>query len=194
MLIAGVDEVGRGPLAGQVVTAAVILDSKKPITGLTDSKALSEKNRDYYNILIQENALAFAYGYATEDEIDALNIHFATLLAMERAVNALSIKPDEVWVDGRFALQLDIPSKAFVKGDLTIPVISAASILAKVKRDAQMYAWDQVYPQYGFAKHKGYPTVQHLHALEKWGVSPIHRKSFAPVKKLLTKTLEYAGV
>lgn len=183
IIVAGVDEVGRGPLAGPVVTAAVIL--KHPIAGLADSKKLSPKKRKELSLIIQEQALAFAYGRAEVEEIDSINIHHATLLAMKRAVEALAIKPDSVLVDGVFLPDLSIPCKAFVNGDSLIPEISAASILAKVLRDEEMEQLDRLYPGYGFASHKGYGTAQHKAALLKLGPSIIHRKSYAPVAALL---------
>lgn len=183
MLIAGVDEVGRGPLAGAVVTAAVIL--KNPIEGLADSKKLSAKKRELLSVQIKEQAIAFAYGRAEVDEIDSLNIHHATLLAMQRAVEALSIRPDQVLVDGLHLPKLTIPCKAIVQGDDLIPQISAASILAKVFRDAEMVALDAVYPGYGFAEHKGYATVAHREALNRLGPCRIHRRSFEKVAVLL---------
>ncbi|HAT2008134.1 TPA: ribonuclease HII, partial [Legionella pneumophila] len=175
ILMAGVDEVGRGPLAGAVVTAAVIL--KKPIDGLTDSKKLSPKQRNLLAIRIKEEALAFAYGRSEVEEIDQLNIHHATLLAMRRAVEALPIQPDNVVVDGAFTPQLNIPCKAIVQGDSLIPEISAASILAKVLRDEEMVALDKIYPGYGFAEHKGYATPVHKEALMRLGPCKIHRRS-----------------
>ncbi|HHT9950325.1 TPA: ribonuclease HII [Legionella pneumophila] len=184
-LMAGVDEVGRGPLAGAVVTAAVIL--KKPIDGLTDSKKLSPKQRNLLAIRIKEEALAFAYGRAEVEEIDQLNIHHATLLAMRRAVEALPIQPDNVVVDGAFTPQLNIPCKAIVQGDSLIPEISAASILAKVLRDEEMVALDKIYPGYGFAEHKGYATPVHKEALMRLGPSKIHRRSYSPVADLISK-------
>ncbi|HBD7141259.1 TPA: ribonuclease HII [Legionella pneumophila] len=184
-LIAGVDEVGRGPLAGAVVTAAVIL--KKPIDGLTDSKKLSPKQRNLLAIRIKEEALAFAYGRAEVEEIDQLNIHHATLLAMRRAVEALPIQPDNVVVDGAFTPQLNIPCKAIVQGDSLIPEISAASILAKVLRDEEMVALDKIYPGYGFAEHKGYATPVHKEALMRLGPCKIHRRSYSPVADLILK-------
>ncbi len=183
MLIAGVDEVGRGPLAGAVVTAAVIL--KEPIEGLADSKKLSAKKRELLALKIKEQALAYAYGRAEVDEIDTLNIHHATLLAMQRAVEALPIKPDEVLVDGIHIPKLSIPCKAIVQGDDLIPEISAASILAKVHRDAEMVALDAIYPGYGFSEHKGYGTVAHREALNRLGPCMIHRRSYAQVAALL---------
>ncbi|MFI4962531.1 MAG: ribonuclease HII [Legionellales bacterium] len=183
MRIAGVDEVGRGPLAGAVVTAAVILN--KPIEGLADSKKLSPKKRKMLSLIIQEQALAFAFGRAEVEEIDALNIHQATLLAMRRAVEALPIQPDSVLVDGLFTPELTMPSRAIVQGDSLFPEISAASIIAKVARDEEMEALDRIYPGYGFASHKGYPTLAHRQALIRLGYCAIHRKSFAPVAALV---------
>lgn len=178
--IAGVDEVGRGPLAGPVVTAAVIL--KGPIDGVKDSKKLSPKQRERLSLIIQQQALAFAFGRAEIHEIDALNIHHATLLAMRRAIEALPIQPDEILVDGKFTPPgLSIPARAIAKGDSLVEAIGAASILAKVCRDAEMLEMDKHYPQYGFAQHKGYPTPFHLAQLEKHGPSAIHRLNFAPV-------------
>jgi ribonuclease HII len=181
-LIAGVDEVGRGPLAGAVITAAVILS--KPIEGLADSKKLSPKKRTELSFLIKEHALAYAYGRVEVEEIDRLNIHHATLLAMSRAVEALSIKPALVLVDGMHTPHLSTPCKAIVQGDSLIPSISAASILAKVLRDAEMEEMDKIYPGYGFAKHKGYPTAEHRAALIALGPCDIHRRSYAPVAAL----------
>lgn len=185
VLTAGVDEVGRGPLAGAVVTAAVIL--KKPIEGLADSKKLSPKQRNLLAIKIKEQALAFAYGRAEVEEIDQLNIHHATLLAMRRAVEALPVKPRMVAVDGLYVPQLNIPCKAIVQGDSLIPEISAASILAKVLRDEEMIAFDKIYPGYGFADHKGYATRDHKEALIRLGPCRIHRRSYAPVADLVSK-------
>lgn len=184
-LIAGVDEVGRGPLVGDVVTAAVILDADNPIAGLTDSKKLSDKKRDLLFAEIQEKALCFAIGRATPAEIDQLNILHATMLAMQRAVANLTVQPEFVFIDGNRCPQLTMPSEAIVKGDLRVAEISAASILAKVTRDREMIALDKHYPEYGFARHKGYPTQAHFAALEKLGVIPQYRKSFKPVKKAL---------
>ncbi|NQD38691.1 ribonuclease HII [Permianibacter sp. IMCC34836] len=185
ILIAGVDEVGRGPLAGPVVTAAVILDPNKPIAGLADSKKLSEKKRELLVPEIEAKALAFAYGRAEVEEIDQLNILQASLLAMRRAVLALPIVPQEVWVDGNKAPDLPMKVLTFIKGDATVAAISAASILAKVARDREMLQWHEQYPQYGFAGHKGYPTAAHVEALRVHGVTPIHRRSFAPVQASL---------
>ena len=184
-LIAGVDEVGRGPLVGDVVTAAVILDPANPIIGLTDSKKLSDKKRELLFVEIREKALSFAIGRATPTEIDELNILHATMLAMQRAVDALPIQPEFVFIDGNRCPQLNMPSEAIVKGDLRVAEISAASILAKVTRDREMVELDKRYPEYGFAKHKGYPTKAHFAAIERLGVISEYRKSFKPVKKVL---------
>lgn len=185
-LIAGVDEVGRGPLVGAVVTAAVILDPNNPIEGLTDSKKLTDKKRAVLFDEIKEKALAWSLGRAEPEEIDELNILSATMLAMERAVVGLNIKPDFVLIDGNRVPQgLTVPAQAVVKGDLRVAEISAASILAKVVRDREMEALDAKYPQYGFAKHKGYPTKVHFEALATHGAIPEHRKSFKPVKTAL---------
>ncbi len=182
-VVAGVDEVGRGPLAGPVVTAAVIL--KEPIEGLTDSKKLSATARTRLATLIRQNAWCYAFGRAEVEEIDTLNIHHATLLAMKRAVMNLPFVPDEVLVDGQHTPCLDYSCHAIIKGDLTIPAISAASILAKVMRDEEMIAMDALYPEYGFAQHKGYPTAAHRAALRQSGPCAIHRRSFAPVAEAL---------
>lgn len=184
-LIAGVDEVGRGPLCGDVVTAAVILDPNKPIEGLTDSKKLSEKKREALFDVIKKNALAWCVARASVDEIDELNILHATMLAMQRAVSGLNIKPNYVLVDGNRCPNFGIRTQAVVKGDLLVAEISAASILAKVTRDREMVELDKLYPQYGLAKHKGYPTKDHLNAIEQHGVNHLYRKSFAPIKRLL---------
>ncbi|CZF85109.1 Ribonuclease HII [Grimontia celer] len=185
-LIAGVDEVGRGPLVGAVVTAAVILDPNNPIEGLTDSKKLTDKKRAVLFEEIKEKALAWSLGRAEPEEIDDINILSATMLAMERAVAGLSIKPEFVLIDGnRVPKGLNIPAEAVVKGDLRVAEISAASILAKVVRDREMEELDVQYPQYGFAKHKGYPTKAHFEALAEHGAIPQHRKSFKPVKNAL---------
>jgi len=182
MILAGVDEVGRGPLAGAVVAAAVIL--YYPLAGLNDSKKLSVKKRLELAPLIQAQAQCYAYGRAEVDEIDALNIHHATLLAMKRAIEALSVQPDEVLVDGLYIPDVSIPARAIVNGDGLVASIAAASILAKVARDAEMVALDGLYPGYGFAQHKGYPTKAHQLALSKLGACSIHRKSFAPIRRL----------
>ncbi|MGX2957350.1 ribonuclease HII [Ursidibacter arcticus] len=186
-LIAGVDEVGRGPLVGAVVTAAVILDPNNPITGLADSKKLSEKRRIALAEEIKQKALCWSLGRAEPDEIDQLNILHATMLAMQRAVAGLAIQPDFVLVDGNRIPQLTMPAQAVVKGDSLVAEISAASILAKVARDLEMAELDQRYPEYGFAQHKGYPTKLHFEKLAELGATPFHRKSFAPVAKALMK-------
>lgn len=182
---AGVDEVGRGPLAGDVVTAAVILDPDQPISGLNDSKKLTEKRRDQLFDEIQEKALSYCIARATVAEIDQINILQASLLAMKRAVEGLHRQPEHVWVDGNKIPRWDYPAEAVVKGDARVAAISAASILAKVTRDREMIAYDAVYPGYGFAGHKGYPTKVHLQALAQLGVTSIHRRSFGPVKQQL---------
>jgi ribonuclease HII len=184
-LIAGVDEVGRGPLAGPVIAAAVILNPECKIEGLADSKKLSAKKREYLSQKIQENALAFAIGRAEWHEIDEINILQASLLAMHRAVAALSIQPHHILVDGNQLPKWEYSAKAIIKGDQTEPAISAASIIAKVARDAEMEEMEDLYPGYGFAKHAGYPTAFHLAALQTQGVSPIHRRSFGPVRAIL---------
>lgn len=184
-LIAGVDEVGRGPLVGDVVTAAVILDPLKPIEGLTDSKKLSEKKREALAELIRQNALCWAIGRATPEEIDALNILQATMLAMSRAVDGLSVAPSFVRVDGNRLPKWQYPSEAVVKGDALHAEISAASIIAKVARDNDMKVLHQQHPEYGFAAHKGYPTKAHFEALAANPVLPCYRKSFKPVAALI---------
>ncbi|OOF67835.1 ribonuclease HII [Rodentibacter caecimuris] len=184
-LIAGVDEVGRGPLVGAVVTAAVILDPTKKIEGLTDSKKLSEKKRLLLAEQIKLNALAWSLGRAEPEEIDELNILQATMLAMQRAVKSLKIQPHFVLVDGNRIPELSMPAQAVVKGDSLVAEISAASILAKVARDKEMLELNARYPEYAFAQHKGYPTKLHLEKLAEFGVLPQYRKSFAPVRKML---------
>lgn len=186
MKIAGVDEAGRGPLVGTVVAAAVILDPNNPVAGLNDSKKLSEKKREKLFIEIQEKALAWAIAEASPAEIDELNILQASLLAMRRAVEALQVQPDQVLVDGNKIPQgLNMPCEAVVGGDALHAEISAASILAKVTRDRQMLELDQKFPQFGFAKHKGYPTKAHFEAIALHGVTTEHRRSFGPVRKAL---------
>jgi len=187
-LTAGVDEVGRGPLAGDVVTAAVILDPARPIAGLADSKQRSERQRDRLYDLIVERALAFAIARASVAEIDSLNILQASLLAMHRAVQALPLQPGFVYVDGNRCPRWDYPSQAVIKGDSRVACIAAASILAKVTRDREMLLMDQAYPGYGLARHKGYPSPEHLEALRRLGPSPIHRRSYRPVAELLVST------
>jgi len=183
LYLAGVDEVGRGPLAGPVVTAAVIL--KAPIPGVVDSKKITARKRQQLAMTIQDHALCFAYGRAEVDEIDRLNIHHATLLAMKRAIEGLSIRPEKVLVDGLFTPNVSMPCAAIVKGDSLVMAIAAASILAKVMRDDEMDHMDDYYPGYGFAKHKGYPTAQHRAALQTLGPCAIHRRSYAPVACLI---------
>lgn len=185
ILLAGTDEVGRGPLAGPVVAAAVILDPDKPIAGLADSKKLSEKKREALFDEIKKKALAWSIASASVEEIDKINILHASLLAMKRAVETLSISPEYVLVDGNYCLEISTPCEAVIKGDSRVACISAASILAKVSRDREMVALDKVYPGYGLAKHKGYPTKFHLEALKKLGVNDLYRKSFKPVSLLL---------
>lgn len=184
-LICGVDEAGRGPLAGPVYAAAVILNSQRPIAGLADSKKISEKKREQLAIEIRQHATAWAIATASVEEIDEINILRASLLAMKRAVEALSMQPHEVLVDGLYCPETGLPSKAIVKGDSSVAEISAASILAKTARDAAMLEMHERLPQYGFAVHKGYPTAAHLAALNQHGISSEHRKSFGPVRKLL---------
>jgi ribonuclease HII len=185
LIVAGVDEVGRGPLVGDVVTAAVILDPKRPINGLADSKKLSDKKREALFELIMDNALSVAVGRASPDEIDQLNILHATMLAMQRAVAGLDLTPQHVLIDGNRCPDLAMSSQAIVKGDARVEEISAASIIAKVTRDREMQLLDQQHPQYGFAKHKGYPTKLHFEMLAQHGAIAEHRKSFKPVKKVL---------
>lgn len=184
-LVAGVDEVGRGPLCGAVVTAAVILDPLRPILGLNDSKKLSAARREQLFDEICEKALAWCIARAEVEEIDQLNILHATMLAMQRAVEGLSVVPRLALIDGNRCPILQVPSTAVVKGDSQVPAIAAASILAKVSRDREMQLLDALYPGYGIAGHKGYPTPVHLEALRRLGPTPIHRRSFAPVRALL---------
>lgn len=184
-LICGVDEVGRGPLAGPVVAAAVILDAASPIQGLRDSKKLSEKKRNLLNEEIRKKALCWSIARAEVHEIDDINILHASLLAMKRAVESLAIQPQHAMIDGNRLPQLNCTAEAIVGGDNLIDCISAASIIAKVERDNEMILLDTHYPGYGLAKHKGYPTRIHLEALQKFGVTDIHRQSFGPVRKLL---------
>lgn len=182
--VAGVDEAGRGPLAGNVVAAAVILDPSRPIEGLNDSKKLTAKKREALELLIKERALAWAIGEASVQEIDELNILQATMLAMRRAVEGLAVMPDFVQVDGNRVPPLTVPAEAIVKGDAKVAAISAASILAKTHRDAQMKSAAEQYPGYGFEQHMGYGTAQHLLAIEQFGVLPIHRRSFEPIRTM----------
>lgn len=184
-LLCGVDEAGRGPLAGAVFAAAVILHPGKPVPGLADSKKLSEKRRDRLAVLIREQALAWAVASVSAEEIDRINILQASLLAMQRAVEKLAIRPDEVQADGLHCPRLSIPTRAIVRGDSLVPEISAASILAKTARDEEMLEMHSLYPEYGFDRHKGYPTGYHLAALAQYGVTDIHRRSYAPVRRIL---------
>lgn len=185
LLIAGVDEVGRGPLIGAVVTAAVILDPARPIDGLADSKKLSATRREKIASEIREKALAWSLGRAEPEEIDRINIFQATMLAMQRAVEGLPKVADAALIDGNKIPLLACPAEAVVKGDARIPAISAASILAKVARDAEMLLLHEQHPEYGFDRHKGYPTALHMSALAKHGPLPAHRRSFAPVARAL---------
>lgn len=185
-LVCGVDEAGRGPLAGSVIAAAVILDPAKPIAGLADSKKLSARVREHLAVEIRTQAMAWAIGEATAAEIDQINILQATFLAMRRAVAGLRLAPAHALIDGnRIPVGLPCSAEAIIKGDAKEPAISAASILAKTFRDAQLLELDQIYPQYGFARHMGYPTAAHLEALRVHGPSPVHRRSFAPVAQNL---------
>ncbi len=190
VLIAGVDEVGRGPLAGPVIAGAVILNPDQPIRGLADSKKLSAKQRQRLAVEIQTQALACALGRAEVDEIDRFNILQASLLAMQRAILALTVLPTKVLVDGNRCPVLACPSEAIVKGDATVAAISAASIIAKVARDAELCALHDQYPYYGFSQHKGYPTAVHLKALGRYGPCPAHRRSFAPVTAALQALMQ----
>jgi ribonuclease HII len=191
LLVCGVDEAGRGPLAGAVYAAAVILDPEHTILGLADSKAISEAKREKLALAIKEHAFAWAIASCSVEEIDALNILQASLLAMKRAVQGLKtpngqpVRPDMILVDGLHCPKIDIAARAIVKGDSKETCIAAASILAKTARDDEMRVLDLQYPQYGFAKHKGYPTKQHMQLMLEHGVSAIHRRSYGPVKKLL---------
>jgi ribonuclease HII len=192
-LICGVDEAGRGPLAGSVYAAAVILDVNNPIIGLADSKKLSEKKRDFLSAEIKLKAKAWGIASCSAQEIDDINILQASLLAMQRAIDDMlaqfNITPDMgeilVQVDGNKCPKISLPCEAIIKGDSKVQSISAASILAKVARDAELYELDKIYPQYGFAKHKGYPTAFHIEMLKTYGITPKHRLSYAPVKKLV---------
>ena len=187
-IIAGVDEVGRGPLCGPVVTAAVILDPNRPIEGLNDSKKLSEKKRDALFDEIKEKALAWCIARAEVEEIDELNILHATMLAMQRAVEGLEVKPTLALIDGNRCPKLSCRAEAVIKGDGKVAEIGAASILAKVARDREMAEMEKLYPGYGIGGHKGYPTKVHMEALKKLGATPIHRRSFKPVREALEAT------
>ncbi|EWH11305.1 ribonuclease HII [Catenovulum agarivorans DS-2] len=184
-LVAGVDEVGRGPLVGNVVAAAVILDPSKPIEGLRDSKKLSEKKRILLEAEIKQKALCWCVAVASPEEIDQINILQASFLAMKRAVEGLTLQPEFCYVDGNKLPELTMPAEAIVKGDDRVPAISAASILAKQARDQEMYDLAKLYPDYQFNKHKGYPTAAHLDIIQKLGVLPQYRKSFKPVQRIL---------
>ncbi|MDU4299796.1 MULTISPECIES: ribonuclease HII [Eikenella] len=185
---AGVDEAGRGPLVGSVFAAAVVLPNKYDLPGLTDSKKLSERRRDELAVLIKQQALAWCVAAASVEEIDRLNILHATMLAMRRAVHGLERLPEKVWIDGnRVPPDLGCEAEAVIKGDSKIIQISAASVLAKTARDAEMYALAERYPQYGFERHKGYGTAEHLAALQRHGALPEHRRSFAPVREILAQ-------
>jgi ribonuclease HII len=184
-LVCGVDEAGRGPLAGPVFAAAVILNPELPIPGLADSKSLSASNRDRLGELIRSRALSWAVAFASVDEIDRLNILRASLLAMKRAIDALHMRPTMMLVDGLYCPDVEIPGKAVVKGDRTVASISAASILAKTARDAEMLRLHAMFPAYGLDRHKGYPTAAHLAAIERFGVCEIYRRSFAPVRRVI---------
>ena len=185
-IICGVDEAGRGPIAGPVYAAAVVLDADRPIAGLRDSKLLSASRRERLTDLIRENSRAFSVGIASVEEIDRLNILQATLLAMQRAVEGLGVLPDEAWIDGNRCPRLPCRARAIVRGDRLHAVISAASILAKTARDAEMRRMHERFPRYGFDRHKGYPTSEHLAMLERFGPTEIHRRSFAPVLRVLS--------
>jgi len=184
-LIAGVDEVGRGPLAGPVVAAAVILDPEKPIDGLLDSKMLSEAARERLDVEIREHALAFCIAEASVEEVDTINILHASMLAMSRAVAGLKTVPNLALIDGNRCPRLDCPAQALVKGDQRVQSISAASIIAKVSRDRMMVQLHEQYPEYGFAAHKGYPTAKHRQAIIEHGLMPLHRRSFKTVRDAL---------
>jgi len=185
-LVAGVDEVGRGPLAGAVVAAAVILTPERWIDGLADSKVLTEKRRNELDIEIREKALAWSIARADVEEIDQINILQASLLAMKRAVEGLKIQPDHLKIDGNKKIPISLSMETIIKGDSKVAAISAASIIAKVARDREMVDLDKQYPEYGFARHKGYPTKAHREALQKYGVLCCHRKSFKPVRELIS--------
>ena len=186
-LTCGVDEAGRGPLAGPVYAAAVILDPARPVAGLADSKTLTPRQRETLALEVRLRAVAWAVASASVEEIDTLNILQASLLAMRRAVEQLAVTPQQVLVDGLHRPRLTIPVRAIVRGDATVAEIAAASILAKVARDTEMLALHQQHPQYGFDRHKGYPTSAHLAALREHGASAVHRRSFAPVRSLLLR-------
>ncbi len=194
VIVAGVDEAGRGPLAGAVYAAAVILDPARPIEGLADSKVLTAERRDALAVLIQANAQAWFIAKASVKEIDKLNILRATMLAMQRAVAGLAVKPGLALVDGNQAPRLKCGVKTIIKGDALVPAISAASILAKTARDADLVRLHGKYPHYGFDQHKGYGTALHLDRLREHGPCPEHRQSFAPIKAWLAGTVDIVGV
>ena len=184
-VVCGVDEAGRGPLAGPVYAAAVILHDPPLLSGLADSKKLTSKRRDQLAAMIKEHSVGWAVASATVEEIDTLNILQASLLAMRRAVLGLSVLPREILVDGLYVPEVSMPARAIVRGDASVPAISAASILAKVARDTVMLELHAAYPEFGFDRHKGYGTAQHLAALHRLGPTPVHRRSFAPVRDML---------
>lgn len=192
-LIAGVDEVGRGPLAGSVVAAAVILNPAKRIDGLLDSKLLTESARERLDIEIRASALSYCIAEASVEEIDTINILHASMLAMKRAVEGLSIQPSIALIDGNRCPDVDCPCTAIVKGDQRVQAISAASIIAKVSRDTAMMELHERHPEYGFDSHKGYPTAQHRQAILDYGVIKLHRRSFKPVKEALAKARQLEG-
>ncbi len=186
-LLAGVDEAGRGPLVGNVVAAAVILDPENPIEGLNDSKKLSARRREQLSEQVRDSALAWSVVSIDSGQIDRINILQATMLAMKQAVEQLSVPPQHVFIDGNRCPDIHVPATAIIKGDSRVAEISAASILAKVERDAQMLALHEAYPQYGFDKHKGYPTKAHFEALAEYGPCPEHRRSYAPVRRAVAE-------
>lgn len=183
-LIAGVDEVGRGPLIGPVVAAAVILPKNYKLDGLTDSKKLTEKKRDMYYEIIKRDAIAIGIGIKDENIIDEVNIYEATKLAMKEAIDKLNVKPEHILIDA-MPLELDIPTTSIIKGDMKSESIAAASVIAKVTRDSMMYELDKKYPEYGFGSHKGYPTKKHVEAIEKYGLIEGYRKTYAPIKDMV---------
>lgn len=183
-LIAGVDEVGRGPLIGPVVAAAVILPKNYKLDGLTDSKKLTEKKRDMYYEIIKRDAIAIGIGIKDENVIDEVNIYEATKLAMKEAIDKLRVKPEHILIDA-MPLELDIPTTSIIKGDMKSESIAAASVIAKVTRDSMMYELDRKYPEYGFGSHKGYPTKKHVEAIEKYGLIEGYRKTYAPIKDMV---------
>jgi ribonuclease HII len=189
-MLAGVDEAGRGPLVGNVVAAAVILDPDNPVDGLNDSKKLSARRREQLADQVRENAIAWSVVSVGSEQIDRINILQATMLAMQQAVEQLSVPPQHVFIDGNRCPRINLPATAIVKGDARVAEISAASILAKVERDAQMLALHETYPQYGFDRHKGYPTASHLAALAEHGPCPEHRTSYKPVRECLATRCE----